>query len=374
MNSELITALKLISKERGIKVEVLADAIEAALINAYKKNYNTNCNVRANLDRETGNIEIWASKTVVETVEDPLSEISLENAKKVNPLFQVGDVVEEEANTKEFGRIAAQTAKQVVMQRIREAEQGAIFEEYAEKENEVLTAIVQRVEKNGVYVELGKTDGMIPFSEIINGENYNHNDRLKVYVLKVNKDTKGPQIIVSRTHPGLVKRLFELEIPEIQSGIVQIKSIAREAGARTKIAVASTDPQVDAVGACVGQRGVRVERIVEELHNEKMDIIEWDPDIAVYIAKALGPAKVVMVFINEAEKAARVIVPDGQLSLAIGKEGQNARLAAKLTGWKIDIKSQSQANQEIAESEGSGEEAVLDGEEDPFSDLGEGEE
>ncbi|MBQ5488762.1 MAG: transcription termination/antitermination protein NusA [Clostridia bacterium] len=374
MNSELITALKLISKERGIKVEVLADAIEAALINAYKKNYNTNCNVRANLDRETGNIEIWASKTVVETVEDPLSEISLENAKKVNPLFQVGDVVEEEANTKEFGRIAAQTAKQVVMQRIREAEQGAIFEEYAEKENEVLTAIVQRVEKNGVYVELGKTDGMIPFSEIINGENYNHNDRLKVYVLKVNKDTKGPQIIVSRTHPGLVKRLFELEIPEIQSGIVQIKSIAREAGARTKIAVASTDPQVDAVGACVGQRGVRVERIVEELHNEKMDIIEWDPDIAVYIAKALGPAKVVMVFINEAEKAARVIVPDGQLSLAIGKEGQNARLAAKLTGWKIDIKSQSQANQEIAESEGSGEEAVPDGEEDPFSDLGEGEE
>ena len=374
MNSELITALKLISKERGIKVEVLADAIEAALINAYKKNYNTNCNVRANLDRETGNIEIWASKTVVETVEDPLSEISLENAKKVNPLFQVGDVVEEEANTKEFGRIAAQTAKQVVMQRIREAEQGAIFEEYAEKENEVLTAIVQRVEKNGVYVELGKTDGMIPFSEIINGENYNHNDRLKVYVLKVNKDTKGPQIIVSRTHPGLVKRLFELEIPEIQSGIVQIKSIAREAGARTKIAVASTDPQVDAVGACVGQRGVRVERIVEELHNEKMDIIEWDPDIAVYIAKALGPAKVVMVFINEAEKAARVIVPDGQLSLAIGKEGQNARLAAKLTGWKIDIKSQSQANQEIAESEGSGEEAVLDGEEDPFSDLGDGEE
>ncbi|MBQ3938489.1 MAG: transcription termination/antitermination protein NusA, partial [Clostridia bacterium] len=336
----------------------------------YKKNYNTNCNVRANLDRDTGKIEIWASKTVVEKVEDPLSEISLENAKKVNPLFQVGDVVEEEANTKEFGRIAAQTAKQVVMQRIREAEQGAIFEEYSEKENEVLTAIVQRVEKNGVYVELGKTDGMIPFSEIINGEPYNHNDRLKVYVLKVIKDTKGPQIIASRTHPGLVKRLFELEIPEIQSGIVQIKSIAREAGARTKIAVASTDPQVDAVGACVGQRGVRVERIVEELHNEKMDIIEWDPDIAVYIAKALGPAKVVMVFINEAEKAARVIVPDGQLSLAIGKEGQNARLAAKLTGWKIDIKSQTQANEEIAANEGPDEETVTDdGEEDPFSGL-----
>jgi len=346
MNAELISALMQISKDRGISFEVLADAIEAALVSAYKKNYNTNGNVRANLDRETGKIEIWASKTVVEKVEDSMTEISLKNAKAVNPLFEIGDVLEEEADTKNFGRIAAQTAKQVVMQRIREAEQGAIFDEYAEKENEVLTAIVQRSEKNGVYVELGKTDGLIPFNEVIVGENYETNDRVKVYVLKVQRDTKGPQILASRTHPGLVKRLFELEIPEIQSGIVQIKSIAREAGQRTKIAVFSTDEQVDAVGACVGQRGVRVERIVSELHNEKMDIIEWDPDIAVYIAKALGPAKVTMVFINEAEKAARVIVPDSQLSLAIGKEGQNARLAAKLTGWKIDIKSQSQADEE----------------------------
>ena len=367
MNSELITALQMIAKERGISVDVLTDALEAALISAYKKNYNTNCNVRANLDRETGKIEIWASKTVVENVEDPLSEISLANARKVNPLFEVGDVLEEEANTKDFGRIAAQTAKQVVMQRIREAEQGAIFEEYSEKENEVLTAIVQRVEKNGVYVELGKTDGVIPFNEVINGENYNINDRVKVYVLKVQRDTKGPQIIVSRTHPGLVKRLFELEIPEIQTGVVQIKSIAREAGQRTKIAVASSDPQVDAVGACVGQRGVRVERIVSELHNEKMDIIEWDPDIAVYIAKALGPAKVVMVFINEAEKAARVIVPDSQLSLAIGKEGQNARLAAKLTGWKIDIKSQSQVDAEMGSADGQDEDEPDD---ERFDDFG----
>ncbi|MBR5948868.1 MAG: transcription termination/antitermination protein NusA [Clostridia bacterium] len=349
MNAELISALRQISKDRGISFEVLADAIEAALVSAYKKNYNTNGNVRANLDRETGKIEIWASKTVVETVEDPMTEISLKNAKAVNPLFEIGDVLEEEADTKNFGRIAAQTAKQVVMQRIREAEQGAIFDEYAEKENEVLTAIVQRSEKNGIYVELGKTDGLIPFNEVIAGENYETNDRVKIYVLKVQRDTKGPQILASRTHPGLVKRLFELEIPEIQSGIVQIKSIAREAGQRTKIAVFSTDEQVDAVGACVGQRGVRVERIVSELHNEKMDIIEWDPDIAVYIAKALGPAKVTMVFINEAEKAARVIVPDSQLSLAIGKEGQNARLAAKLTGWKIDIKSQSQADGEFEE-------------------------
>lgn len=346
-NAELISALNLIGKERGISLDVLVDAIEAALVSAYKKNYNTNGNVRANLDRETGNIEIWVSKSVVDRVVDPHTEISLDRAKQINTLFDIGDVLEEEANAKDFGRIAAQTAKQVVIQRIREAEQGAIFEEYSDKEYEVLTAIVQRVEKNGVFVELGKTDGIIPFNEVISGESYNPNDRVKVYVLKVQKDVRGPQIIVSRTHPGLVKRLFELEIPEIQSGVVQIKSIAREAGQRTKIAVVSFDPQVDAVGACVGQRGVRVERIVSELHNEKMDIIEWDPDIAVYIAKALGPAKVLMVYINEAEKAAKVIVPDNQLSLAIGKEGQNARLAAKLTGWKIDIKSQSQAESEM---------------------------
>ncbi len=287
MNEELILALKAISKERGISLDILVDAIESALMSAYKKNYNTNCNVRVNLDRETGKIDIFASKTVVDEVEDKYTQISLENARKINPLFELGDVIEEEASAKNFGRIAAQTAKQVIMQRIREAEQGAIFEEYQEKEYEVLTAIVQRTEKNGVYVELGKTDGIIPFNEVIPGEAYAPNDRVKVYVLKVQKDTKGPQIIVSRTHPGLVKRLFELEIPEIQSGVVLIKSIAREAGQRTKIAVASTDPNVDAVGACVGQRGVRVERIVNELHNEKMDIIEWDPDIAVYIAKAL---------------------------------------------------------------------------------------
>ncbi|MBR4434875.1 MAG: transcription termination/antitermination protein NusA [Clostridia bacterium] len=349
MNSELISALKEIAKQRNLSVEMLAEAIEAALVSAFKKNYNypNEGAVRANLDRETGKIEIFASKSVVEEVVNPLIEISLENAKAINPLFEVGDVLEVESDTKDFGRIAAQTAKQVVMQRIREAEQGAIFEEYSEKKDEVLTAIVQRVEKNGVYVELGKTDGIIPLTEVIPGETYNTNDRIKVYVLKVQSNAKGPQIIASRMHRGLVKRLFELEIPEIQSGVVQIRSVAREAGQRTKIAVSSTDPAVDAVGACVGQRGVRVERIVSELHNEKMDIIEWDPDIAVYIAKALGPAKVAMVFVNEAECAARVIVPDSQLSLAIGKEGQNARLAAKLTGWKIDIKSQSQADAEL---------------------------
>ncbi len=347
MNADFIEALNAIEKERGINKEVLIDAFEAALVAAYKRNYNTTGNVRAVVDRDTGEVQIFASKTVVEVVENPTIEISIEQAKRINPLFEVGDVLEEESNPKNFGRIAAQTAKQVVVQRIREAERGVIFEEYVEKENEILTAIVQRVEKNGVYVELGKTDGLIAMNETIPGEEYGTSDRIKVYVLEVRKTSKGPQVLVSRTHPGLVKRLFELEVPEIMSGIVQVKSIAREAGFRTKVAVHSTDSQVDAVGACVGQKGIRVERIVSELHNEKIDIIEWDSDPAVYIAKALSPAKVLMVYINETEKAAKVVVPDTQLSLAIGKEGQNARLAAKLTGWKIDIKSQSQAEREM---------------------------
>lgn len=314
---------------------------------AYKRNYNTTANVRAVVDRDNGEVQIFASKTVVEDVENVYSEISLEEARKINPLFEVGDVLEEEADPSKFGRIAAQTAKQVVVQRIREAERGVIYDEYAEKENEILTAIVQREEKAGIYVELGKTDGLLAFNEAIPGEEYKNNDRIKVYVLEVKKTNKGPQVLVSRTHPGLVKRLFELEVPEIMSGVVQIKSIVREAGFRTKVAVHSTDPMVDPVGACVGPKGIRVERMVNELHNEKIDIIEWDSDPAVYIAKALSPAKVMMVYINETEKAAKVVVPDQQLSLAIGKEGQNARLAARLTGWKIDIKSQSQAEQEL---------------------------
>ena len=348
MNAEFIEALNALEKERGISKDVLISAIEAALNSAYKRNYGSSANVRSEVDPETGDIHIYASKSVVEQVENPTSEISLADAKKVNALYEVGDVLEEEVHTRDFGRIAAQTAKQVVVQRIREAERGVIYEEYVEKENEVLTAIVQRVEKGNVYVELGKTDGLLTPNESIPGETYENNDRIKVYALEVRKDNRGPQVLVSRTHPGLVKRLFELEVPEIQSGVVQIKSIAREAGFRTKVAVHSTDLQVDPVGACVGQRGARVERIVNELHNEKIDIIEWDPDSAVYIAKALSPAKVLMVYINEDEKAAKVVVPDNQLSLAIGREGQNARLAAKLTGWKIDIKSETQAENEMA--------------------------
>ena len=345
MNSEFIEALNALEKERGIKKDVLLNQFEQALCVAYKRNYNSTGNVRAEINGETGEIHIWASKTVVENVTNRSQEISIEKAKKINPLYELGDVLEEEAFTKDFGRIAAQTAKQVMVQRIREAERGNIYEEYKEAENEILTAIVQRVEKGNAYVELGKTDGILTASEMIPGETFENNQRIKVYVLEVRKDNKGPQVVVSRTHPGLVKRLFELEVPEIMSGVVQLKSIAREAGFRTKVSVYSTDKQVDAVGACVGQRGQRVERIVNELYNEKIDIIEWDSDNAVYIAKALSPAKAVMVYVNDAEKSARVIVPDSQLSLAIGKEGQNARLAAKLTGWKIDIKSESQAKE-----------------------------
>ena len=351
MNLDFIEALNALEKEKGINKDVLLSTVESALIFAYKRNYNSQGNVRAEIDGSTGEIHIYASKTVVEEVNDPTVEMSLEQAKKLNSLYEVGDVVEEEADTRKFGRIAAQTAKQVVVQRIREAERGNIYEEYAEKENEILTAIVQRVEKGNAYGELGKTDGILTANEMIPGETYENNQRVKVYVLEVRKDSRGPQVLVSRTHPGLIKRLFEMEVPEIMSGVVQIKSIAREAGFRTKIAVFSTDPQVDAVGSCVGQRGARVERICNEIGNEKIDIIEWDPDNAIYIAKALSPAKVLMVYINEEEKAARVIVPDNQLSLAIGKEGQNARLAAKLTGWKIDIKSQSQAESAMADSE-----------------------
>ncbi|MEG0784795.1 MAG: transcription termination factor NusA, partial [Christensenella sp.] len=284
-------------------------------------------------------------------ITDAETQITVEAAKEINPKYEAGDVVETEVTPREFGRIAAQTAKQVVVQRIREAERGIIYDQYAEKENEVLTAIVHRIERGNIYVEMGRAEGIIPVSETVYSEQYNINDRLKVYVLEVKKTNKGPQIIVSRTHPSLIKRLFEFEVPEIRQNIVQIKSIAREAGARTKIAVWSDEKDIDPVGACVGHKGTRIERVVDELGGEKIDVVPWSSDPIEFIANALRPAKVVMVQINEDEKAAKVIVPDYQLSLAIGKEGQNARLAAKLTGWKIDIKSQSQTEQEVFGSE-----------------------
>ncbi len=360
MKTDLIDALDAIEKERRINKEILIEAIESSLISAYKRNFGSTANVKVNLDRETGEIRVFSSKQVVEEVEDAAVQMSLEEAQKINEYYEPGDVIEEEVTPQSFGRIAAQIAKQVVMQRIREAERGVIFEEYIEKEDEVLTAVVQRVEKNNVYVELGRTEGLLSSSDMIPGEKYSVNDRLKVYVLEVKRTNKGPQVIVSRTHPGLVKRLFEFEVPEIQDGIVQVKSIAREAGFRTKIAVYSNDDQVDPVGACVGQRGIRVENVVQELNGEKIDIIKWSQDPAEYIANALGPARVIMVHINEQEKSSKVVVPDNQLSLAIGKEGQNARLAAKLTGWKIDIKSHAQSQRTLFETFDAGEEEPVD--------------
>ncbi len=358
-SGELIRAVNDLSKERRVNKDVLFSAIEAALISAYKKNYGKTANVRASIDRDKGEIEVLSRKTVVEEVTDSQCEMTLQEAREIDRRYELGDLVEVPVTPRDFGRIAAQTAKQVVVQHLREAERGVIYDEYSQKENEILTAIVQRVENRNVYVELGRTEGVIEPNQQMPGEELAQNDRIKVYVLEVSRQGRGPQVYVSRTHPGLVKRLFELEVPELVSGVVQIKAIAREAGFRTKMAVFSTDPLIDAVGSCVGPRGLRVENVVNELKTEKIDIIKWSSDPAEYIANALNPARVISVFTAEGEKSARVIVPDNQLSLAIGKEGQNARLAAKLTGWKIDIKSQSQVEQMIAEGELVGEEDVL---------------
>ena len=353
--AEIIAAVKALAHEKDIDVELLYSAIEEALKAAYRKNVSRDENPPANLsvtlDRTTGVAHVFARKAITDEVEDPANQITLEDAQKIRRDYRMGDIAEIDVTPTGFLRTAAQTAKQVIMQRIREAEQGKIYDEYSEKENEILTAIVQRVEPKGVYVELGRTEGILEPSEYMPGEEYHIDDHIKVYVLEVNRSgremLRGPQVRVSRIHPGLVKRLFEMEVPEIAAGVVQIKSIAREAGSRTKMAVHSTEVTIDPVGACVGPRGNRVEKVVTELKNEKIDIIKWSADPAEFIANALNPAHVLSVFVaeNEKEKACRVVVPDNQLSLAIGKEGQNARLAAKLTGWRIDIKSQSQAAQ-----------------------------
>lgn len=342
MNSDFLDALKDLEKEKGIAVDVLLEAIEAALLSAYKRNFGSLQNARVHIDRNTGDYKVYSQRTVVEVVEDDRLEISVQDAQKVDPRFSVGDIVEDEVTPRNFGRIAAQTAKQVVVQRIREAERNIIFEEFANREGDILTGIVQRIENKNIFIELGKTEAILAPSEQMPGEEYRHGDRLKTYIVEVRKTTKGPQILVSRTHPGLLKRLFELEVPELQEGVIELKSIAREAGYRSKIAVYSKDENVDPVGACVGPKGMRVQNIVTELNGEKIDIIKWNQDASKFVASALSPAKVVAVEVWEDEKVARVIVPDYQLSLAIGKEGQNARLAAKLTGWKIDIKSESQ--------------------------------
>ena len=342
MNMDFLQAIKDIEQEKGIDADVLLEAIEAALISAYKKNFGAP-NVRVHMDRVTGEIKVYARKEVVEKVEDEAATISLDEARKIDPNYEIGDVVEIEVTTKNFGRIAAQTAKQVVVQRIREAERNIIYDEFVSKEDDVVTGIIQRQEVGNIYVDLGKVEAILLPTEQIAGEQYIQGERIKAYIVEVKKTTKGPQILLSRTHPGLLKRLFELEVPEIFDGVVEIKSVAREAGSRSKIAVYSKDENVDPVGACVGPKGMRVQAIVNELKGEKIDIVKFSKDPAIYAANALSPAKVVKVKVDEEQKIAQVVVPDYQLSLAIGKEGQNARLAAKLTGWKIDIKSESQA-------------------------------
>jgi len=348
-SKEFIEALADLEEESGIDKATLLEALELALVSAYKKNYGSSQNARVSINEETGEIKVYDSHEVVPTIDDIVDDeqqITEEYAKRFNPDIKAGETLEIEITPDTFGRIAAQTAKQVVMQRIREAERGIIYDQYADKENTIMSAAVSRVERGNVYVQIGKAEGMIPASETVYSERYNVNDRIKVYIIEVKKTNKGPQIICSRTHPNLVQKLFELEVPEIRQNLVEIKSIAREAGQRTKISVASNENDIDPVGACVGHKGMRIEHVVEELKGEKIDVVPWSLNPIEYIGNALRPAKVVLVQVNEDEKSAKVIVPDYQLSLAIGKEGQNARLAAKLTGWKIDIKSQSQSEEE----------------------------
>lgn len=355
---DLLDAISFLAREKDIDEELLIETISEALKVTYRKNnrlgtlQSANAKLNVRITRKEG-ARVYATKKIVEEVNDQETEISLDEAKLIRKDYQIDDVVEIDVTPSDFSRIAAQTAKQMLVQKIREAERGKIYEEYIEKEQEILTAIVQRVENNVVHVELGRTEGVMESSEFMPGEEYKENDHLKVYVLKVsghkNDYSRNPQVFVSRAHPGLVKRLFELEVPEIVTGIVQIKSIAREPGSRTKIAVYSADPLIDPVGACVGQGGTRVEKVVNELKNEKIDIIKWSEQTEEFVANALNPAHVLSVLSHEGDKICRVVVPDSQLSLAIGKEGQNARLAAKLTGWKIDIQSESQYAQWMME-------------------------
>ncbi|WP_062105041.1 transcription termination factor NusA [Bacillus niameyensis] len=345
MSSELLDALIILEKEKGISREVLIEAIEAALVSAYKRNFNQAQNVRVDLNLETGSMRVFARKEIVDEVFDSRLEISLDDAKGIHPAYETGDIVELEVTPKDFGRIAAQTAKQVVTQRVREAERGIIYSEFIDREDDIMTGIVQRYDSRYIYVSLGKIEALLPQSEQMPNETYKPHDRIKVYITKVEKTTKGPQIYVSRSHPGLLKRLFEIEVPEIYDGTVEIRSVAREAGDRSKISVSTDNPEVDPVGSCVGPKGTRVQAIVNELKGEKIDIVEWSTDPTIFVANALSPSKVLEVIIDDDEKSTTVVVPDYQLSLAIGKRGQNARLAAKLTGWKIDIKSETDARE-----------------------------
>ena len=343
MNTELLEALTILEKEKEISKEVMLDAIENSLINACKNHFGKADNIKVIMNRETCEYALYAEKTVVEEVEDDVMEISLAEAKMKDSKFELGDIVQIPIESKSFGRIATQNAKNLILQKIREEERKVVYDQYFEKEKDIVTGIVQRYVGKNISINLGKADAMLTENEQVKGEVFKPTERIKLYVVEVKNTTKGPKILVSRTHPELVKRLFESEVTEVKEGIVEIKSVSREAGSRTKIAVWSNDPDVDPVGACVGMNGARVNSIVSELRGEKIDIINWDENPAYLIENALSPAKVISVAADQDEKTASVIVPDYQLSLAIGKEGQNARLAARLTGYKIDIKSETQA-------------------------------
>ncbi len=354
-NKELILALEELEKEKGIKKSYIIESIETALVTAYKRNFDALENVRVDIDKNTGATHIYAIKDIMENANDEATEITLEEAHKINRDLNIGDTVEVEIVPKDFGRIAAQTAKQVIVQKLREVERDLIFDEYSERKGEIVSGIIQKADKNIVIVDLGRIEGIMLSKEQIPTERYKVNDKIKAYIMEVERGLKGaPQVMISRSQPDFVRKLLEFEIPEIYEGLIEIKSISRDPGSRSKVAVYSPDPNIDPVGSCVGSKGVRIQNVINELNDEKIDVIEWDADPSIYIASALLPAQILAVDIKEEEKFAKVIVPDDQLSLAIGKSGQNARLAAKLTNWKIDIKSESQFR-EILEKQQSNE-------------------
>jgi len=347
MKSEFMLAITQLSAEKNLPKEVVIAAVETALVSAYRKdNFAPNQNISVKIDPATGGVEVWVEKTVVEQPSDMRREISLSEMSKIKPDVQIGETIKVEATPRNAGRIAAQTAKQVILQRLHEAEHSAIFEEYSDKEGDIVTGLVQRIESRQIFIDLGRAEAILPATEQVRNERYRAGQRLKVYLLEVARTSRGPQVVVSRSHPDLLRRLFELEVPEVLNGIVELKSIAREAGSRSKVAVAARQDGIDPVGCCVGLRGIRIQNIMRELNGEKLDVVTWSPDASVFIANALSPAQVLGVELDEGDGIATVVVPDRQLSLAIGKEGQNARLAAKLTGWRIDIKSASAAEVE----------------------------
>ena len=354
-----LKAMDELEKEKGIKKDYLLESLESSLVTAYKKNYDSADNVKIEINKENGQINVYSVKKVVEVVENPNLEISIEQAHKISKTLQIGDEANVEIIPKNFGRIAAQTAKQVVIQKIREAEREVVFSEYNDRKGEILTGIIQKADNSIVIMDLGKIEGIMPAKEQVKTEKYRVNDKIKVYVVDVTKGAKGnPQAIVSRSHPDFVRKLFEFEIPEIYEGLIEIKNVSRDAGSRSKVAVYSSNPNIDPVGSCVGQKGVRIQNIITELRDEKIDVIEWSEDPATYISSALLPAKVLAVDVKPENKSAQVIVTDDQLSLAIGKSGQNARLAAKLTNWKIDIKSESQFRELLNNSNKEQEEQI----------------